>query len=311
MLDATIAALNDKQRFNSQEVVTVLDIVNSRISKDSQEVIKKELSEIAEIRNGTSKGKVASQILTYLDEVDISEYANYLSEISSDGVNIITIFNDKYPENLKSISDLPLCLYIDGEISSIESGITVVGTRSATDQRIDISKKISRQIVKKLDKSVVSGLANGIDEAAHQSSINNDGITVAVLPSDIKSIKPSSNEDLGKEITQQGALLSEISSLTGFHKGRYLERNRITSGLSDAVIIAASKDSGGTIKQAQLAAEQNKPRYLYVSPKSDNQSPKKLVEDLGFKTFNSVEELMDLLSDSEFFNKNNTTLNDF
>jgi len=294
-MESAIAALNDKQRFNTQQVATVLEFVYSGQERDQIKNIREELASISKNRSGTSKGETAQDMMSYLQEVDIDLYQDYHSELRDSSMHILTILDSEYPEKLKLIDNSPLCIYVDGDLSSLYQGVTIVGTRSATEHRVEIARKIAKAVVQELEATVISGLANGIDEAAHEGAINKNGKTVAILPGDIENIKPSSNSDLGKRISNNGCLMSEISKFAGFHKGRYLERNRITSGLSDAVVVVASNDTGGTIKQAELAQKQGKLRYLYDSPESDGQTPASLVKQEGFQTFESVDELLDLL----------------
>lgn len=272
------------------------------------------LEEISKTRSNTSKGETADELISHIAESNLDDYRQYHSDLRDSGVNVITVLDPEYPQKLKSISDPPLCIYVDGNISTINNGITIVGTRSATEQRIESAQKIARAVVQDLDVSVISGLANGIDEAAHRGAIEASGKTVAVLPSDIEDIKPASNKRLGKEISGNGALLSETSCMTGFHKGRYLERNRITSGLSDAVVVVASKETGGTMKQAELAQAQGKPRFVYQSPQSDEQTPEILTQKKGYQVFSSVDELIHLISDSgaeDVDSQGNLTLGNF
>ncbi|MDS0241789.1 MULTISPECIES: DNA-processing protein DprA [unclassified Haloferax] len=298
MLVPAIAALNDKQRFNSQRVVSVLRLAVEESDGNSVDSLLAGLESVSQAREGTNKGDAANEIRTYIQETNLDEYEQYYEQVRDAGVTVLTVLENEFPEQLESILSTPLCLYIRGDVGSIHDGISIVGTRSATSHRVDMAHRIAQRIVQEFDLPVISGLANGIDEAAHRGAIDAEGKTVAALPGDIESIKPASNKELAQKISENGALLSEVSKLVGFHNGRYLERNRITSGLSRAVIVVASKDSGGTIKQAKLAKEQGKPRFIYKSPDQDGQTPEKLVQDLGFKKFRTIDELIQLISDS-------------
>lgn len=313
-LKPEIAALNDRQRFNSQEAKAVLNTSVASLESTQDSDLRAELREVSGSRSAATKSDVADDMISHIEDLDITSYQQYCSRVKESDVKIATILDEGYPQKLKSISDPPLCIYVRGDESATRGGITVVGTRSATDHRIRTARKIARTVVNDLNTTVISGLANGVDEAAHEGAIEAKGRTVAVLPGEINKVKPRSNSDLGKRISKNGALLSEVSDQTGFHKGRYLERNRITSGLSDAVVVVASKDSGGTIKQAELAEAQGKPRFVYRSPHSDGQTPEKLVQESGFQEFESVEELINMISDSSensVDNRGNLTFNNF
>jgi len=140
----------------------------------------------------------------------------------------------------------------------------------------------------------VSGLANGVDTAAHKSTVEASGRTVAVLPGDINEIYPASNKKLSENMANKGALLSEVSDKINIHRSRFIQRNRITSGLCEKVIIWASGESGGTIHQAKYAKQQAKPILLYDPDLSDGQSPEK-IKNMWAHTFTSMDEMRELV----------------
>ncbi|EMA68827.1 SMF family protein [Halorubrum aidingense JCM 13560] len=200
-----------------------------------------------------------------------------------------------YPQQLWQIEDPPFGIYIKGSNSALFGGIAIVGTREAKSHRKDYVRKLAGKLAEE-GYPIVSGLANGIDTAAHEGAIEADGQTTAVLPGGIQTIRPASNRELGEKIPNHGALIAEVSDKQSVHRGRFVERNRITSGLSISVIIGASGKTGGTIRQAEFAQNQSRPRFLYDPEEDDGQSPEKL-DDLGFVRFSSTNELIDLLDD--------------
>jgi DNA processing protein len=153
---------------------------------------------------------------------------------------------------------------------------------------------------------IVSGLANGIDTAAHEGALDANEDTIAILPGSVENIYPKSNTELADEIARNGALVSELSKFGSMHRGRYLERNRITSGISDAIVVGASRETGGTIKQIKKAKAQGVPRFYYNPSQDDGQSPKKL-EQLGCVPFSDKGELLELIQDRESIFETSTT----
>jgi len=169
-----------------------------------------------------------------------------------------------YPDLLKEIPDAPLALYVRGEIPTGET-VAIVGTRRATPE----GKNIAREMAESLGRAgvtVVSGLALGIDAVAHEGSLIGKGKTVAVLASGLDNIYPRQNERLAMEILKNGGgLVSEYPLESEPLPYRFLERNRITSGLaSKGVIIIEAPQKSGAIATAGFAGEQG--RDVYVVP---------------------------------------------
>jgi DNA processing protein len=137
--------------------------------------------------------------------------------------------------------------------------ITVVGSRKVS----AYGKAVTLDLVKGLAKAgivIISGLALGVDSLAHKAALEVGGLTIAVLPAGLDRIYPSSNRDLARQILQQnGALISEHAAGTAIMKYRFIERNRITAGLGDALLITEASEKSGTIHTANFALEQGKP----------------------------------------------------
>lgn len=109
--------------------------------------------------------------------------------------------------------------------------------------------------------TIVSGLASGIDTEAHRGALDAGGKTIAILAGHIDDIYPRSNYSLAQEIMQSGAIISEISAFVKTHKGRFISRNRLTSGISQCVIAVESHGGGGTLRQVTTAQSQGKPVF--------------------------------------------------
>jgi DNA processing protein len=296
MIEAAIAAINDNPNLNCREVQELFtDLFDEQSPEELDYEILKDYLKIQKLDEESRYQDISENILAELESENVEFYKTYLEDLERDGIEFVTFFDGYYPDRLWEVPDAPLGLYVDGELSALSDGVAVAGTREAYDHRLNFVEEVAQKLVE-MDKTVVSGLANGVDEAAHKGALEAGGKTVAILPGQVKKIRPASNKELGEEIRNNGALVSEVSKRKSIHRGRFVERNRITSGISSAIIIGASGETGGTIHQANFAQEQGRPRFLYTPSEEDGQSPEKLLKK-GFVPFETVDELEDLLNE--------------
>lgn len=181
------------------------------------------------------------------------------------GYDIITQADDDYPPLLLQIPDPPPFLYVYGRLDSSIANIAVVGSRNATSYGISTAKRLCRDLVF-LKFKIVSGLAKGIDTAAHEGALAGNGKTIAVLGSGLERVYPSDNLNLFHQIAENGAVISEFPLMAEPEAHNFPRRNRIISGISlGTVVVEATKNSGALIT-ARLAAEQN--REVFAVPGS-------------------------------------------
>ncbi|MDN7024110.1 DNA-processing protein DprA [Methanoculleus sp. FWC-SCC1] len=196
-------------------------------------------------------------------------FADTIAAYRQNGTRILPIFDAGYPKRLPEIPDPPLILYQAGREESIaKPAAAVVGTRRISSEGIARTREAVAILVR-LGYVIVSGLALGTDTCAHTAALEFGGETIAVLPGDIEAVVPRQNRNLAVAITASGSLLSEITPLTKMHKGRYIERNRITSGLSEGVVVVETAASGGSVRQAEVAFRQGRPVYA-LKPDDSN-----------------------------------------
>ncbi|MFC1492579.1 DNA-processing protein DprA [candidate division KSB1 bacterium] len=196
-------------------------------------------------------------------QIDLAE--KYKSEI-------LTILDSTYPENLKSIYDAPVVLYIRGSIQTEdEFSIAVVGSRNVSEYGTLTAERIASDLAVK-GITVVSGMATGIDSYAHWGCLRSGGRTIAVLGNGLDYVYPSANKKLYDEIVENGAVISEYPFGTKPLKDNFPGRNRIISGLSlGTLIVEASKRSGALIT-AKYALEQNKEVFAIPGNVSSSRS---------------------------------------
>ncbi len=179
---------------------------------------------------------------------------------------IISFEDKKYPKQLKEIKNPPKNIYYKGNIIWNQPCLAVVGSRDCLSQ----NKNICLKIIKNLPKEfvIVSGLARGIDTFAHLSALKSNKATIAILPSGIEKIYPKGNENLSKKIIESdGLLISEYPSKTKPTKFSFIQRDRLTAGLSFAVLVIEAQIKSGTMHTVKFAQEQGK--TIYAVPGSE------------------------------------------
>ena len=179
-------------------------------------------------------------------------------------IHTISIDNAGYPEILKNIHKPPQALYINGSFKEEdENAVAIVGSRRATMYGLEMAEKIAFDLASR-GVTIVSGMARGIDSAAHRGALKAKGRTIAVMGSGHNYIYPPENEKLYNEIAATGAVVTEFEDDAKPLPFNFPMRNRIISGLSlGVVVVEAAKDSGALIT-ASYALEQN--REVFAVP---------------------------------------------
>lgn len=189
---------------------------------------------------------------------------NEIKKYEKQGINIISLKNEYYPEKLKNISHPPLFLYYRGDLSLTEKKtIGVVGTRRPTVYGRNVCEKIIDELVN-AGVVTVSGLASGIDTVCHKRTIEKKGKTIAVVGSGLDVIYPAENKNYWKIIGEEGLLVSEYPLGTPPNNFNFPRRNRIIAGLSRGVAVIESKEKGGSLITASLALEEG--REVFAVP---------------------------------------------
>lgn len=214
------------------------------------------------------------------------------------GARIVTPVDAEYPEPLSKIYDPPLALYIRGTLERTDRhAIGMVGTRHATHYGLSIADKLAYQLGK-VGFTVVSGLARGIDTAAHRGALKAGGRTIAVIGSALDRLYPPENEKLAEEIVQHGAVISEYTLGREPDRTTFPYRNRVISGLSMGVVVVEAGATSGALHTVDQALEQG--RTVFAVPgRVDNptsKGPHRLIKN-GARL---VEDVDDILQEFEF-----------
>lgn len=206
--------------------------------------------------------QVSNSIRCWEKEVDLSAELKLVNQF---GAHVITAADQEYPSLLREIADPPIVLYVFGNFIEQDHhhGIGIVGSRQASHYALEAAKKLSYQLAY-AGLTIYSGLARGIDTAAHQAALAAKGRTVAVLGSGLGKLYPAENELLAEKIAQSGAVISEFPMNTSPSKQSFPKRNRIISGCAFGVLVVEARAHSGALISAHQALEQG--RSLYAIP---------------------------------------------
>ncbi len=180
--------------------------------------------------------------------------------IEQSGVSPLYFHSEQFPERLERCDDSPLMLYALGDTEVLNSriAVSIVGTRHATPYGLSFVKRLVERLAERLVEPpvIVSGLALGIDIAAHRAAMAAGLPTVAVLAHGLSTIYPAVHRAEAAKIARGGgALVTEYTSTDAVHKGNFLARNRIIAGISDCTVVVESARRGGAMATARVARE--------------------------------------------------------
>ena len=203
----------------------------------------------------------AAAVRTKRREVDLD---SMMEDLERYDVDLINARSAEYPSLLLEMFDPPPVLYVKGSLRSEDGeGIAIVGTRRSTRYGEMMCDRIAGGIAS-ANITVVSGLARGIDTAAHRAAIDNGGRTVAVLGGGIGRVYPPENSGLAEEISEQGAVISEYPMRSRPHQQHFPMRNRIIVGLSRGVVVVEAPRKSGISRTVKWALESN--REVFAVP---------------------------------------------
>ncbi|MEI8217313.1 MAG: DNA-processing protein DprA [Eubacteriales bacterium] len=239
---------------------------------------------------------------------DLSTAEGIIKKMAKNQIEGIIISDEEYPKQLLSIYDPPILIYKTGKIAKDES-VAIVGARKASNYGIWVAKSIAMKLVE-YNFQVVSGLARGVDTAAHIGALEGNGKTIAVLGCGLDICYPQSNKKLFDRISETGAILSEFPPGTLPYPYNFPRRNRIISGLSKVVIVAEAGIKSGSLITAGYALEQGK--EVYAVPGNINNihslGTNKLIKD-GANPLICIDDIISELGIKKNFNVEKMNLN--
>jgi DNA processing protein len=209
-------------------------------------------------------------------------------------VSVISARDPLYPQTLLNIYDFPPVLYVKGDLSEEDIPVAVIGSRMASTYGKFMTERLCRELALN-GITVVSGMARGIDSAAHRGSLTGKGRTIAVLGSGIDVIYPPENKKLYEKIWKNGAVISEFPFHTQPKGPHFPARNRIISGLSLGVVVVEATERSGSLITARLGLEQGK--EVFAVPGSIDSPGSKGTHKLLKEGAKLVESVYDILEE--------------
>ena len=194
--------------------------------------------------------------------------------INNHKINCITYNSDNYPTQLKECPDAPLMLFGKGNIQNNKRKmIAIVGTRSCTERGKDLTQKFVYDIADKLpDATIISGLAYGIDIAAHRAAIEKNIPTLIIVGHGLDKIYPAIHRNDAVKALTNGGIFTEYISGTEPDKYNFVARDRIIAGMADAVVVVESKQKGGALITAQAAFDYSRSVFAFPGRVQDETS---------------------------------------
>lgn len=272
---------------NKQKLISYIQLINTSgigpvnfkkiVSRYGS--VERALEELASKRKIFPKAKAEEELMT--------------AEIKK--VQIITVEDELYPYNLKQIEDAPPILYALGDTGLLKNDnmLAVVGSRNASLSARKLAEQIAADIAKQ-NIIVVSGMARGIDAAAHTGALRANGKTIAVVGTGVDVVYPKENEKLYQELAKNGLVLSEYPFHTQPQASNFPRRNRIVSGLSKGILVVEAGVQSGSLITAHQALEQGRDVYAVPGAPYDGRASgcNKLLKD-GAVLVESAEDILE------------------
>lgn len=212
--------------------------------------------------------RVGPKLAAAIRAADVAHTQAALHRWQAGGIAVLLHTQDGYPAALRALDDAPPVLFVRGSLLPTPA-VAIVGTRRPRPQAAQIAGDLAARFAAR-GWTITSGLAAGIDTAAHQGALHAGGRTQAVLGCGVRVVYPPENERLAAQIVAQGALLSETDPDAPPNSPALVARNRLISGLSRAVIVVETGTSGGSLHAVRFAQAQGRPVYALDSDAPGN-----------------------------------------
>lgn len=270
-------------------------------------------SSVDEIYNWINSPKIISLLgkkqRSSIDKDSINEsikYTKNLIRICKElNIGIITILDLNYPKLFRNIDNRPTIIYYKGDISCLNNkSIAIIGTTEPTEKSKKVAFRLSMILSKYYNFNIVSGLALGCDTEGHKGCLDAKGKTVAIMPCGLDSVYPKSNEELLNNIINSGGCaISEYPVGIKTRNGYFVDRDRLQSALSKAVLVIETKEVGGTMHTVRFAQNQGRLIACYKPAEFDESTSgnKKLIEEgaIPIRYMNDIDLFVNKINDLE------------
>lgn len=228
---------------------------------------------------------------------DIDHYDQLIEILAADDIELLTILDDRYPSNLRLVFNRPPFLFVRGHLKESDAhAIAIVGTRAASQEGLDQADRLARELVS-AGVTVISGLAVGVDAAAHRASLDAGGRTIAVMGTGIRRpVYPKVNAALAERIARSsGAIVSQFWPDHPPSPSSFPMRNVVTSGMAVGTVVIEASNTSGAKNQARRALEHGKRLFLVESLVLQEQWARDYAERPGVAVIQSVDDVLDVL----------------
>ncbi len=232
------------------------------------------------------------------DERLIGKSEKQVEKIKEFDAHVITFWDEDYPENLRSIYNPPVLLFVRGTMpEKIDTSVAMVGSRVVSDYGRISAEKLAGDLCRK-GITIISGMATGIDSYAHWGALKAGGTTVAVLGCGVDIVYPAENGSLYRQIIEKGAVISEFPFGTKPSRGNFPSRNRIISGLSIGTVVVEAGKKSGSLLTAAAALEQNREVFSVPGMIGNKycEGSNRLIKEGAAKLVDCVDDIVDELA---------------
>jgi len=226
----------------------------------------------------------------------LDRYRRQIADLAAEQVTLHTVLDDSYPPNLRQIFNRPPFLFVRGQLTDADDrAVAVVGTRQASADGLQHARQLAAELAHR-DVTVLSGLARGIDGAAHEGALDAGGRTVAVLGTGITRIYPPEHDHLAERILESGALVSQFWPTAPPTRTSFLIRNVVTSGMAIGTVVVEAHGRSGARAQARHCLEHGKRLFLVRSLVMQEPWAQRYAEHPGTTVVDSVDDIIGALT---------------
>ncbi|MFE9690564.1 DNA-processing protein DprA [Micromonospora sp. NPDC005806] len=238
----------------------------------------------------------AEQLVERAESTDITAAEHLIERMAQQGIKLLTVLDDDYPSNLQLIYNRPPFIWLKGELRPQDfRAIAIVGTRQASDEGRKRAARLARELAMER-VTVLSGLARGIDTAAHTATLAADGRTVGVIGQGLCTpLYPKENRGLGTEISEKGALVSQFWPDAPPRSMNFPMRNVVMSGMAMGTVVVEASATSGAKMQARLALEHGKRLFLLESLVRTQEWAKRYATRPGVRVVRQLDDVLDVL----------------
>ncbi len=284
---ATLLALTEASRRPWYEVATLVEDAGSAIA----------VMEGSAVLDGESEQEFVRELSRATTPELIDRWMNIIHKTLGNlpGTSLITVLNSEYPGNLERIYNRPPFLFVRGQLlKEDERSIAVVGSRRASPDGCKRARELAQALAER-GVTVVSGMATGIDTAAHTGALDSGGRTVAVMGTGIDLIYPAENKQLAERIVENGALVSQFWPGAPPRSSNFPLRNVVTSGIAVGTVVIEANATSGAKMQARLALEHGKRLLLMDDLVTHEEWAKRYATRKGATVVESVDDIASVL----------------